>query len=693
MMPRKILRHPFFIFPVFACLLFWPISLQLLTFKNDALSYYYPVRTLISDALNNGELPLWTPFINLGYPLHADLQSGAWNPVIWIFAFITKYSLAGFHFEFLFYITFAGIGFYYLCRQLGTNKIAAILLGFAYQASGFMTDSVQFFNCISAACYLPFVVLFFLKLLEQNKLGDGLLLATFLWLLFTGGYPSLFIITIYSLLAIWIYRGVKSYNRKLYFRKTFFSLGIAAVAFVLLSLPAAVSFYQHLHHIERGSGQALSTVLENSMNPTTTLSLVSPFSTTAHDAFLDSSILMRSIYMGLIPLVFIIWALTRKVGRQGNFLFFFFTALLMLGLAWGEYFFLRQAAYYVLPLMDSFRHPGLFRLFFIFFMLLAAGETMQAFYSRQKNLPVSLKKIVQYFLWALAIAWLIMLIWKGAGLWQQMPGSDTLAEKFYRLSFSQRFLLQIPFALFSLLTLYWLLNKGKIVLLPVLAFAELFVVTQFNLPITVAGAVSFADMEATLHRNPAAFPLPVNLPIEQSIAPYSKPNYISNLLQFEKIIGRNDIFITPGNLITQDSFYYSNERANAFKKPVVYLDDSTANGYSLQGIRIVALSANKLVLQVETGMTKELVYQQNYYPGWICYANDTEIPIRTIYTTEMAVTVPAGSNKIEFRYTPAWIKTCFYISVCSLAAMLIYLAFTFFAARRSKKRRMAGETI
>jgi len=98
---KKIITSPFFIFPLLTCVVFWPLSLQLFSLKNDALAYYYPVRILISDALNNHELPLWTPYINMGYPLHADMQSSAWSPIVWAFSFLTNYSLAAFHFEFL----------------------------------------------------------------------------------------------------------------------------------------------------------------------------------------------------------------------------------------------------------------------------------------------------------------------------------------------------------------------------------------------------------------------------------------------------------------------------------------------------------------------------------------------------------------------------------------------------------------
>ena len=107
-MLKKIFFNPFVFFPLAAMLVLWPITACFFTVKNDALTFYYPVRGLISDALNNGELPLWSPFINFGYPLHADMQSGAWNPVVWLFSYCTKFSLAGFHAELLF--------LFFICR-------------------------------------------------------------------------------------------------------------------------------------------------------------------------------------------------------------------------------------------------------------------------------------------------------------------------------------------------------------------------------------------------------------------------------------------------------------------------------------------------------------------------------------------------------------------------------------------------
>ena len=69
-------------FLLLCCLLaYWPLTFHVFSLKNDALNYFLPVRFQISESINNGHWPFWSPYFNLGYPLHADMQSGVWNPI------------------------------------------------------------------------------------------------------------------------------------------------------------------------------------------------------------------------------------------------------------------------------------------------------------------------------------------------------------------------------------------------------------------------------------------------------------------------------------------------------------------------------------------------------------------------------------------------------------------------------------
>ncbi len=684
---KKIVASPFLVFPLMTCIVFWPLSLQLFTLKNDALTYYYPVRTLISDALNNGELPLWTPFINMGYPLHADMQSGAWNPVIWAFAFLTDYNLAAFHYELVLYLSFGGIGFYYLCRQNKWTVSTAFSLGFAYELSGFMIDSVQFFACISAACYIPFIFLFFKKLIRGGRPIDALLTALFLYLLFSGGYPSLFIITSYFLLAYMLFIFVGTPGKMKYARQMALPLSLCVITFLLLSLPVVISYVQHLPFLARGNKQSLDFVLENSMPPLATFSLISPFSTTAHSSWLQTDPLMRNAYIGLIPLFFLIYGFWNKSVRKiKEVQFLFITAILMFGLAFGSHFFLRQVAYYLLPLMNTFRHPALFRLFGIFCLLLVTGYAINEWQQRKDQLKnAELSKItIAFSLGALALSIFIFVFRNAEVLGIFKTGPADFKSLFTNLSFYQRYLFQIPVILFIAVVFYWMLRRKKsFVFIMFLCLVDLVAATQFNIPVTVIGARSFSEVERSLNRNTDRFPLPGKTSIEtNSLNSIDGSGLTGSTLPFQKKIGRNDYYITPGNLSSQEQFYDSPETANVFKHPPIFYSDTLAVG----DITVKKFTANSLDFTSKSNLPGSITYLQNYYPGWKAFVDGKQVNVIKTLTTFMKVDVEAGQHLVTFQYAPTVIKNTWYISIFTLAAIILFLLSRLIFSRNHDER-------
>lgn len=698
---KKYISNPFFIFPLLTCIFFWPVSLQFFTFKNDALTYYYPIRTLISDALNNHELPLWTPFINMGYPLHADMQSGAWNPVIWIIGYITNYSLATFHYEVIFYLAFGGIGFYYLGREYRWNRSTSFLIGLAYEFSGPITDSIQFTTCISSACYIPFIFLFFNRVLNQKKtILNALLTAFFLYLLFTGGYPAFFIIVVYLLLVFLLFAFFSSEKKIEFLKKMLLPFCILGLIFLLLSLPAIISFANHLQFINRGKKQDLNFILENSMPPGSFFSLLSPFSTTAEAAFLNTDILMRSIFLGIVPLIFLVYTLMSTLLRKNRQqVFFFITALILFGLALGSHFFLRQLAYYLLPLMDTFRHPALFRFFGVIFLLLTAGFTINNYNATS---TLQLRRItVMIAVIVLLISSGILLLYHG----ELIPGNFSashLKTILYSLKFQQRFLIQTPFILTTLGILYYLLSrKNGIISILLLSVTDLFFATQLTLPVTVIGARTFVESESLINRNMVLFPLPANQSIElNSKSSIDSTATIKSVLPFEKRIGRNDYYITPGNLSSQEYFYKSSIKEAVFKNKVVYFADTVVyrSNKSTDDIKTTAfaiidtsvifsaglansddtvaineISANLFEGTAVLGNSRVLVFLQNIYPGWKAYIDKREIPIFTVNTCFIGIQVPSGSHQLVFRYRPTLIINAWYVSCLTLVILTLWL--------------------
>lgn len=710
-MLKKIITNPFVFFPLITAIIFWPLSFHLFTLKNDALTYYYPIRTLISDALNNKELPLWTPFINMGYPLHADMQSGAFNPVIWIFSFCTNYSLYGFHLEFLSYLTFAGIGFYFLCKEFGYSHYTSLIIGLAYEFSGFMTDSVQFFVCISAACYVPFIIIYFKRMSTNYRVKDSILTGLFLFLLFTGSYPALFIINVYFLVAFTLFTFFSHPTKWKYITTISLPLVIVFCTFILLSLPAIISFFNHLPFIERGKKQSLEFAQQNSLSAYSIISFISPFSTSANENWFKTDPLMRSSYIGIIPLLFLLYALTNKSFlKVKNNLFFLITGIVMFSLALGNHFFLHRLAYTILPLVNTFRHPALFRLFGIFSLLLVAGYAMNDVENSTDPAKLKrLKKLTFYsLLTLLLIAIILSLILKNQIIIKPAFSLNNITTLFTQLNFIQRFLLQLPIVLLLLLLLYFTLPYKKTVqILLLFCITDFFITTQYSLPTTIIGAKKFTSVSGLLNRNMEKFPLPKMSSIHANIF-----NSLDNLqltgskLPFTKQIGRNDYFITPGNLSSQDKFYVSAVKEKVFKNPIIYFADTILYNFQVQhlltdafaiedseasnlnrfvigqhstndAIHITNFSANSISCEVNNTYPSTIVYLQNFYPGWKAFIDEKPITIQKANITFMAINLPSGSHLLKFKYDPQVVKYTWYISLSFMLLILLYLGTCF----------------
>src|SRR5215208_2260287 len=181
---------------------YWPIAFGIFSAKNDNIIQFLPVRFHVSEALRNGHLPLWSPYMYLGYPIHGDMQGGAWNPVVWFLSLFGRYNLTSLHCEILFYIFLSGTGMYRLLGTGNMNFSIRFAGAAAYMMCGYITDvggsNLPF---LAAAAYIPFVLAYYYHLCTAPSLRYTLKTSISLALLFVSAYPSFFICTGYVLLA------------------------------------------------------------------------------------------------------------------------------------------------------------------------------------------------------------------------------------------------------------------------------------------------------------------------------------------------------------------------------------------------------------------------------------------------------------------------------------------------------------
>lgn len=245
---------------------YWPLTFHLFSLKNDALVYFLPYRYHISEAIQNGHFPWWNPYLYTGLPLHSDIQSGVWNPVVMFISLFTRYNLTVMQWELLFYLFIAATGMYKLVKEFNNSTGTAVIAATAYLCCGFMTDSGSIIPWITSAAYLPFVFLYFYRLLNKPGLKTTLKLSIALSLLLTAGYPSFFIFSLYILLAGFITWLIRYYKEK-YVKNVLSFFAATVLIFLLIVSPAVLSWWDFFDYYERGSGASLARIQTNAFPP------------------------------------------------------------------------------------------------------------------------------------------------------------------------------------------------------------------------------------------------------------------------------------------------------------------------------------------------------------------------------------------------------------------------------------------
>ena len=355
-----------------------PISFFIFSLKNDSLVQYLPFRYHLSESIQHGYFPFCNPYLYTGFPIHADMQGMTWNPIVLTISSITKYNMSVLEFEVLIYLVLAAIGMYSLLKSFSLSPLICILGGISYMSCGFITGSASVIPWISSAAFIPFVFKYLKRFLENSNWKTSLSFSLSLCMLFLCGYPTFFIYTSYIILVILIFAAITHFNNKPspVNLKTFSLLSLAVLVFLCICSPAIISYWEFLPYYSRGSGITVSKAAENPFTPFSSISFVLPNTVSKDHEWLDTDTSMRNSYVGLF--VFLLFCLS-FLGKYSKWqkLFLGITIFSFL-LSLGSVTPIHKLCYSVLPLFNTFRHPGNIRLFTSIGIILLA-----AFYAEQ----------------------------------------------------------------------------------------------------------------------------------------------------------------------------------------------------------------------------------------------------------------------------------------------------------------------
>lgn len=182
----------------------------------DALRSFYPTRTLVTQSLKSGKLPLWNPFSFSGNTLLGVYQSAIFHPFSFLFLLLPQ--IDAWSIIILLTPILTGAFTYLLLRELNISKWASLFGAVTFAFSGIMIVWwEEMFMATYSFLVLPLVLFALLKLLtSQAKWPFVLLVISLAWSILSGWFQATFYVFIASgLWAVYLIREMRPSIKKI----------------------------------------------------------------------------------------------------------------------------------------------------------------------------------------------------------------------------------------------------------------------------------------------------------------------------------------------------------------------------------------------------------------------------------------------------------------------------------------------
>ncbi len=688
---------PYVVLLIVVLISFFQVAFNLQPLKFDTIDCFFPWRFYIGECLQNGQLPYWNPYQDLGYPIHADPSSGAWYPAVWLIGSTFGYSIYSISFEFLLHIYLAGVGMFLLARTLKFETKFALMAGIAYMLSGFFVGNAQHLSYIISGCWLPFIIQQYLLLIEEKKAIHALQAGLFMFLSITGGYPAVTIILTYLLLTFYLIHVISLIRSKSYKSILQFTIqnGLFLATTILCSAVMLVSVAQVSPYLSRLGNFNVEQALFSPFSPQSFISFLAPLTTTVKSTYWDADLSMRNGYFGLIVLMFFLLGIFIQKPKPLRIIFWF--GIFSLTASVGNYLPVRSLLFNHVPLMNVFRFPSVFRLFFILAAILTGIYSLHQYLTKTER-----KNWHYYLLIAVSFATFLILLFAARShgyLGLQTYYKNNLFKEAISSTFWQNLAVNSLFQLSLLvllgLTFWRIKNTAKFIATVIfLLIMDLVVSVQLVAPYTVFYEhVTAKEAQTNVARYPHGFPKQKAITIDSAAhLPGIGQPFWQNQQVFQKQIsaeGFNSFSFTSYELLESDypSLFKSVKASNlltlsdleSLRNGSIFVDfgsDHLPKKYNVvSGDTAILKDYDAASFHIETKVKNHclLTLYQKEYTGWEATINGKGTPIFKSNLNFMTVELPAGKSKVVFNYRNPLLKGAFYVSLLSIFGALIFI--------------------
>ena len=691
----------------------WPVVSMQHPLKYDMTDQAYPWRYFIGQCLQDGILPLWNPYQLLGSPIHADPQSSSWYPVTWFFGFLFGYNIYVLSIDFVMHTFLAGMGMFYLAKQLKFKDEAAFLMGISYMLSGFFIGNAQHFMWIISGTWIPFIIGAYIHLKEKPSFDAAIRLGLAFFMIMTGGYPAFIFLLIYFLLALFIIQLVEYIRKKDYREMLRFAkfLSLSAIFTILAGMVILISVYHVQDAMTRGGGVTIRQALFGAFTPKSFISFILPFAAIRDMEYYGTDLSMSNGYFGMFMLVFFFAGLMIRRPKVINL--FLIWGLFCLAASVGSALPVRELLYHYVPFMNLFRFPALFRIFFILSFIVVGGYAYNEW--RTNKMMLNLNLIIPVMIiGSLILGFVIFSIYRG-----NLDMKDFISTQLFIFSdktsitqhiFFQGLIQLILLVFFLLLMTRWKMKKYALAGMLFIAAVDMTIAARLNGAYTVYyQGFKSKDIYDHAKQFPDGFPLPDNRPVYMNRdtkgmvyqALWRNMNIFHKQVSWEgynplhlkgfeemadnhvklfETILQNPLIYLSDHICPMDSIAVYEQDSN-FLINRIYLDNNDFKRISNFEFRVsegdtvflTDFSPVKVQATSKTGEKALVNLLQNNYYGWKARIDAQPTEVITGNMSFLSVMVPAGVHEVVFYYDPKGVKVGFWISLISLIAGISFV--------------------
>jgi hypothetical protein len=326
----------------------------------DVFTYFYPYKAYAAEVIRAGTLPLWNPYLFMGAPFLANIQSAVLYPLHLPLYWLSVPKMVSWSAALHLFLSGA-FTYLFTRRALGFTPWGSLAAGLTLALSGFLGAQVEHINQLNVLVWLPLLLFLFHRSYGSRRPIYAVLTALVIGLQFLGGHTQSSYINLAALGCYSLYlplaEALGGSRQSWRSRESTRSIAGSLLLFLLVvSLGVALAACQLLPTYElsrlsvRSTGLPYRQAVSFSLHPGILHRSLLP-------ALSDSVFSEYVAYVGLLPLLLALLGMVRRRTRP-QAAFFGLLALLGLLLALGVYNPLYYVLYRLVPGFGLFRVPA-----------------------------------------------------------------------------------------------------------------------------------------------------------------------------------------------------------------------------------------------------------------------------------------------------------------------------------------------